>query len=147
MHAQVVRRAFGSGDYFEVEGTSGSEVPVVSLLPSPPAPHLQPTPTQGAMPPVSVNPATTTRVKGVYHRPRLNAGWAASRGLLDKLLVVATVVAAFVGAGLNFVDVVSDIAVVLELWGANDETLALASAAIVFGTLAVSVLMLLREGR
>ena len=60
---------------------------------------------------------------------------------------MAAVVAAFGGAGLNFVDVMSDIAVVFELWDANDEVLALASAAIIVGTLAVSVLMLLNEGR
>ena len=120
-HVQAIsRRVFGADDFAEATGPTHT-------------------------PPLSLDPDKPTRILATYRRPRPQDGWAAAGGLLDKVVVVVSVLMPLIQALYNFVDVVLDVVVARQLAVGGDHLLAVASATITFITLAVSVYMLAAE--
>ena len=114
------RRVFGADDFAEATGPTHT-------------------------PPLSLNPDKPTRILATYRHPRPQDGWATASGLLDKILVVKSVLVPLALALYNVADVVLDVVVAWQLALGGDHLLAVASAAITLITLVVSACMLFGE--
>ena len=90
-HVQAIsRRVFGADDFAEATGPTHT-------------------------PPLSLDPDKPTRILATYRHPRPQDGWAAAGGLLDKVVVVVSVLMPLIQALYNFVDVVLDVVVARQL--------------------------------